>query len=234
MTSNGKQYNGTGGSPINITYPRASRQTEEQVKTRGYRQRESPRIADDEMLDDGWTVEKPHTSAVRYDRSAVPPRRSATRDDANPKKTRLIKERRPLLARVLIVTGFGLLALALGIMALSALGSWWQVHTDDVTYGRPRTFQTDQFVGHGDSPAHPNHFIALNLGGIVEVVEIDTRNVRLDHAYYITTTNPLNPVTLTFPTIDGKQYMYISIGDSSNAYTVAMVNDGQEFTGAQH
>jgi hypothetical protein len=115
------------------------------------------------------------------------------------------------------------------------VGSWWQRHTDDVTYGYPRTYQADQYVGHGDSVDHPNHFIALNLKGIVEVVEINTQHAPLDHIYYITTTNSdLNPVTLTFPTIDGKQYLYISIGEPDAAYTVAMANDGKEFIGAQH
>jgi hypothetical protein len=153
----------------------------------------------------------------------------------DPKKTRLIKQRRPFLARLLVVLGLGLLALALGNLAWNALANWWQLHTDDITYGRPRTFQADQFVGHGDSVAHPNHFIALNLGGVVEVVEINPQDAQLDHIYYITTTNsPLNPVTLTFPTIDGKQYMYVSIGEPNAAYTVALVNNGKSFVGEQH
>ena len=229
-----RTFSGNSGSPITFDRSRPARQT----TADGTRSRQKPPVREEEGSEwenpYAYTIEKPHTSAIRYDRPAVPPRRSATADYANPKKTRLIQERRPLLARVLVITGLVLLVLSLGIMAWSALADWWQVHTDDVTYGHPRTYQTDQYVGHGDSPAHPNHFIALNLGGIVEVVEINTQNIKLDHAYYITTTNPLNPVTLTFPTIDGKQYMYISIGDNSNAYTVAMVNDGQEFTGVQH
>jgi len=191
-------------------------------------------VVEDYAIDDGYSVvEKPHTSAVRYARP-VPPRRSATLDDTNPKKTRLIKQRRPFMGRVLLFIGLLLFVLALGIMAYNGLAGWWQRHTDDVTYGYPRTYQTDQYVGHGDTPSHPDHFIALNLNGVVEVVEIDPQNIRFDHAYYITSTDPFNPVTLTFPTIDGKQYMYISIGDRSNAYTVAMLNDGKEFTGVQH
>lgn len=209
----------------------APRRTEEQVLPRNQsRQPRTPGGADEE-IDDGWTVEKPHTSAVRYD---LPRRRETTRLPQAP-ATRIITYRRFALARFLVIFGLLLFLLALGIMAFSALSSWWQLHTDDVTYGRPRTYQTDQYVGHGDSPTHPNHFIAVNLNGSVEVVEINTQDAQKDRMYFITaTTSQLNPVTLSFPTIDGKQYMYISIGDSTNAYTVAMVNDGKAFVGAQH
>jgi hypothetical protein len=49
-----------------------------------------------------------------------------------------------------------------GYAGLSTFGSWWQIHSDDTTYGRPRTYQTDAVVGHGDSPRYPSHFIAMN------------------------------------------------------------------------
>lgn len=225
-----RAYSGNTGSPIQLRN-NAPRQTEERVSTNRYRQ--SPRVADETEIDDGWTVEKPHSSAIRYDRPAVPTRGLATQKN-DPYRTQLIKERRPFMARVLVIIGLSLLVLSLGIMAFNALANWWQRHTDDVTYGMPRTFQTDQYVGHGDSSRHPDHFIALNLNGTVEIMEINPQDIKLDHAYYITNTDPLNPVTLTFPTIDGKQYMYISIGEPNSAYSVAMVNDGKEFIGVQH
>jgi hypothetical protein len=224
------QQSGYDGTPLKYR-TNASKQTEESARYRQSR----PRVADEE-IDDGWTVEKPHTSAIRYDRPIAQPRKtSGLQRQTRAKKTRVVGYRRFFVGRWLLIIGLLLFVLALGIMAFNAFSTWWQLHTDDVTYGRPRTFQTDQYVGHGDSQAHPNHFIAVNLNGIVEVVEINTQDVKLDHAYFITTTsNVLNPVTLTFPTIDGKQYMYVAIGDSNSAYTVAMVNDGKEFTGAQH
>lgn len=218
---------------INIPRARASRQTEDQVPRTRSQARLEPR--DDDENDDAWKVEKPHTSSYRYDYPATSQRTTTMQGrPGKPKKTRVVGYRRFFLARTLVISGLLLLFLALGIMVFSAFASWWQRHNDDVTYGMPRTFQTDEYVGHGDSPDHPNHFIAVSIKGVVEVVEINTQNIKLDHAYYITSTDQLNPVTLTFPTIDGKQYMYVSIGDSSNAYTVALVNDGKEFTGAQH
>ena len=212
----------------------APRQTEESPRYR-YRQpptHQQPR--DEDANDDAWTVPKPHASAYRYDYPATSPR-NATRDMGNPKRTRLVKQRRPLSARVLLGFGVVLFLVIIGVIAIQALGNWWERHTDDVTYGFPRTYQTDQFVGHGDSQAHPDHFIALNLNGTIVVLEVNAQHPQLDKSYYVTTgTDPLKPVTLAFPTIDGKQYMYVTIGDPTAAYTVAFVNNGTQFTGVQH
>src|SRR5712692_2055535 len=143
----------------------APRQTEKQVLTRSQsRQPRTPRGADEE-IGDGWTGDKSHTSAIRYDR---PSRRETTRLPQAP-ATKVITYRRFTLARFLVIVGLLLFLLALGITAFNAISNWWQLHTDDATYGTPRTFQTDQYVGHGDSPTHPDHFIAVNLSGIVEV-----------------------------------------------------------------
>ena len=49
---------------------------------------------------------------------------------------------------------------------------WVTVTWDDWHYGRPRTFQCDTVVGHGDSLEQPSHFIALNLHGNIEVIEL--------------------------------------------------------------
>ena len=195
-----------------------------------------PALDDDEMLDDGWTVDKPHTSSIRYDRDYpyVPPRQQK-QDRNNPKRTQRVRERRQLTGKLLIILGLCLFLVVIGVIGIQALGNWWQRHTDDVTYGYPRTYQTDQYVGHGDSEAHPDHFIAVNLNGTVVVLEVNPQHPQLDKSYSVTTGNdPLKPVTLTFPTVDGKQYMYVTIGDPDAAYTVAFVNTGTQFTAVQH
>jgi hypothetical protein len=218
-----RQWNGDPQSPIKL---RTNRQTEESPR---YHQPRTPRVAEDENPD-AWEEPRPHTSAVRYDT----PRRRETTHLPPAKATKVIHYRRFSLARVLVICGLSMIVLLLGIMALSWLGNWWTTQTNDWTYGRPRTFQTEEYVGHGDTPDHPNHFIAVNLKGVVEVVEINTQNAQFDHIYYITTTSdPLNPVTLSFPTVDGKQLMYVNIG-STNPYTVALVNNGKAFVGVQH
>jgi hypothetical protein len=78
-------------------------------------------------------------------------------------------QRRPLHGAVYI--GLTLLCMVVGFIVFSALSTWWQ-HTEDyLHYGMPRTFQMDAVVGHQDSAAHPSHFLALNLGGHLSVIE---------------------------------------------------------------
>ncbi len=64
-----------------------------------------------------------------------------------------------------------LVALAAVLLGQLVVG-WMTVARDDWHYGRPRTFQCDAVVGHADSPAQPSHFIALNLRGHIEVIEL--------------------------------------------------------------
>ena len=84
---------------------------------------------------------------------AIAPKTNAPRASAPPAKAgwshRSSVSRFPILAIVV-----GMLLMALLAFVLSSLGAWWQMHQDDVTYGRPRTFQMDA-VGrvedcHGD------------------------------------------------------------------------------------
>ena len=49
--------------------------------------------------------------------------------------------------------------------------NWGSTVVDDVHYGRPRTFQIDAFVGH-EAGTVPSHFIALNLHGHIEIIEL--------------------------------------------------------------
>jgi hypothetical protein len=119
----------------------------------------------------------------------------------------------------------------IGWIALTLLNTWWQAKQLDWKYGTPRTFQVDQFVGHSDSPNHPNHFIAVNIGGSIEVAELNTTNPKNDHIYLITTvTDNSTPVTVSFSDLnhDGKIDMLVTIGQS-NPYTVIFLNNGSEF-----
>lgn len=102
---------------------------------------------------------------------------------------------------------------------------------EDWTYGHPRTFQIDQYVGHGDTLAHPNHFIALNLHGMIEVIEMKALHPDQDRVYLVTRLNTENvPVRLSFAdqNHDGKPDMLISIGEGL-PYTVVWFNSGHDF-----
>jgi len=95
-----------------------------------------------------------------------------------------------------------------------------------------RTYQIDQFVGHGDTPDHPDHFIAINAGGVIQVVELNPLQPKYDHVYAITTVNDsTTPVTLGFEDTnhDGKVDLLVTVGDS-NSYTVILLNNGSQFT----
>lgn len=131
----------------------------------------------------------------------------------------------------LFFVGLALFIMVIGWIAFTLLGNWWQAKQADWQYGNPRTYQITQFVGHSDSTDHPNHFIAVNIGGSIEVIELNTQSPKDDHIYMITTvTNPLTPVSLNFADInhDGKVDMVVTIG-VGNSYAVVLLNDGTQF-----
>ena len=131
----------------------------------------------------------------------------------------------------LFYIGLVFFAMVLGCIAFTLLTNLLQAKEADWKYGNPRTYHIDQFVGHADSQAHPNHFVAVNIGGSIEVVELNTANPKNDHIYMITTVaDALTPVTLNFADLnhDGKLDMVVTIG-TGNSYAVVLLNDGTEF-----
>ena len=148
-------------------------------------------------------------------------------DDVTPITGGLPAQRKFPLVPVLIAS----VATILLVMVLSALGSWWHTYQDDLHYGRPRTSQMDAVVGHGDSVAHPSHFIFLNLHRHVEIIELSAGDAAHTHIY----TGPilygdgqdLTPVTGEFKDVhnNGKPEMIVHIGDQQIVY----VNDGTSF-----
>ena len=130
-----------------------------------------------------------------------------------------------------LYVGIVFFAMVLGWISFTLLTNLLQVKEADWKYGNPRTYQIDQFVGHSDSKAHPNHFVAVNIGGSIEVVELNTMNPKDDHIYMITTVaDALTPVTLNFADLnhDGKLDMVVTIG-VGNSYAVVLLNDGTQF-----
>lgn len=127
--------------------------------------------------------------------------------------------------------GLAFLIMLGGYVGLGALGSWWQLHSDDSTYGRPRTFQVDAVVGHHDSASHPSHFIALNLSRHIVIVEIPGGDASQSMIYGGPTLlgegQDLIPVTLTFrdENGDGHPDMLVHILDQ----TLIFLNTGSKF-----
>ena len=151
----------------------------------------------------GYTV---HPTQVQ--RVPIPPRRSAL-----PPAGRMTEEQPAAPQRnrsgglfrshPLLWIGFGMPVMLLAWTGLQALGAWWSLHQDDVTYGRPRTAQYDVVVGHNDSASSPTHFIALNLNATVVVIELpggDSSKARIYRGPQLFGPGAdLYPVTLSFP-----------------------------------
>ncbi len=135
----------------------------------------------------------------------------------------------------LLYLGVGMLAMAALFLLLSSAGTWIQTTKDDLTYGRPRTFNIDAVVGHNDSAANPTHFIAINLNRHVEVIEQPGGDASKMKVYQITTlfgdNEDLAPVTLSFKDLNGdkKPDMLIHINNSVLAY----INDNGTFRPAK-
>jgi hypothetical protein len=78
---------------------------------------------------------------------------------------------------------------------------------DDIRYGRPRTFQIDYFVGHNESAGIASHFIAINLHGHIEIIEMPGGDATHARIYIgpqlFTPDSDLVPVTLSFRDVNG-------------------------------
>jgi hypothetical protein len=133
------------------------------------------------------------------------------------------------------MVGLAMLAMLMGWFVVNAVVNWWQVVQDDMHYGRPRTYQVDQVVGHNDSQLHPSHFIALNLNRHVEVIEFPGGDVSLARVYVgpvlLGQGQDLAVVTLTFKDVnhDQKPDMILNVQDSH----IIFINDNGQFRTAR-
>ena len=135
----------------------------------------------------------------------------------------------------LLYLGVGMVAMVALFLLLSSAANWIQTTKDDLTYGRPRTFQIDFVVGHNDSPSNPTHFIAINVNRHVQVIEIPGQDETKERTFQITTLlgdgEDLTPVTLSFRDVNGdhKPDMLIHI----QGQTLVMINDNSTFRPAK-
>ena len=107
----------------------------------------------------------------------------------------------------LLYLGVGMVVTVSVLAVVIIVGSWISTTLDDLHYGRPRTFQIDAYVGHNEAPGMPSHFIALNLHGRIEIIELpggDATHARiyLGPQLYGPSAD-LVPVTLSFQDVNG-------------------------------
>lgn len=131
--------------------------------------------------------------------------------------------------------GLGMLAmLALWQVGLRA-SAWWQLHQQDSTYGRPRTYQCDAVVGHQDNATHPSHFLALNLHAHVVIMELpggDPAHARVYIGPQLYGQGAdLVPLTLSFEDVngDGRPDMLLHVQGNVLVYLNEQINGQWQF-----
>ena len=131
----------------------------------------------------------------------------------------------------LAILGIGMVFMLALVVCGNAVISWWTIHQDDSTYGRPRTFQIDAVVGHNDSADNPSHFEAINLNRHIIVIELPGGDSSKSRIYNITTLfgngQELTPVTLSFKDVnnDGLLDMEVHI----QGQTIVFINENGQF-----
>lgn len=137
-----------------------------------------------------------------------------------PEFQRLTKQHKSERERWLAFVVIAAVVMMLGWYVVNAVIGWWLVMQDDMRYGRPRTYQVDQVVGHNDSLASPSHFMAINLNRHVEVIEFPGGDAAHARVYMgpvlVGAGQDLATVTLTFKDLnhDGRPDMIINVQDS--------------------
>lgn len=155
-----------------------------------------------------------------------PARRSRVKPPLAPRQTRTKRRFHPLF-----FVGIGLLATILLWIGITQLMAWGTNEYNTLVYGYPRTFQIDAVVGQGDSAQHPSHFVAINLHGIVTIVEFPGGDP--SRAREFVSSGALGPdadqavVTLRFVDLNhnGKPDMLITIGGTQSV----LINNGSTF-----
>ena len=213
----------------------------------------------DGFLGDDGEPPRQNTSAIRLDvpgsrnrttgshqpSSMVPQRRPPPGAARNPTRQQprpapVTREQRPDRSPArnhwLLPIGIAMVILVIVWVLGSAVLAWGTQRYNDLRYGTPRTYQTDEVVGHNDSAKNPSHFIAMNLNRQAIVIEF----MGGDPAKAVTYLAPvfiagndgeLAPITLEFRDVtgDGKLDMLVHIHLSGQDQISVFVNAGNKF-----
>ena len=191
--------------------------------------RSRPVIADDEVTE--WQ----HTTGDEVPSTPLPERRRATAfqflADTSLPKAGMFKKGGLQRTHPLFFLGIGML-IALALWTVSSLVfGWLTTALDDLHYGRPRTFQTDAWVGHNEQSGVPSHFIAINLHSHIEVIELPGGDATHAHVYLgpqlYSPDSELVPVTIQFVDVNGDHTPDMLI--TFQGTHAVFINDGQQF-----
>ncbi|GAC1406984.1 MAG: hypothetical protein NVSMB49_26760 [Ktedonobacteraceae bacterium] len=144
---------------------------------------------------------------VKYSPLARRPMQTVVRPVPTAPRPKLVLRKSKQQAHPLLYLGIGMIAMLLLWTVLSSVFGWFATTINDIRYGRPRTYQTDQFVGHGEQSGTPSHFIAINLNRRIEIIELPGGDATHAKIYLgpqlYATKDELTPVTLTFVDVNG-------------------------------
>ncbi len=192
-------------------------------------QRPVQRVEDDVEDDDSYYPQRMPSSSRRYTTTQGQRviqqgnRRIVIHEEPPPKPRRR--------THWLFWVGLGMCIMLAGWICLTMLGTWWTNQQNTWSYGNPRTYQTEQDVGHGTASNSNSHFIAENLHGEIIVIEIPGDDPSKSKIYIgpqlYGDNADLSPVTLSFKDVngDGKIDMIIHVQDQ----TIVFLNDGTQF-----
>src|SRR5260370_16503988 len=139
--------------------------------------------------------------------------------------------RRAVHLHGLAILGLGMVFMLALVVCGNAVSTWWTIHQDDSTYGRPRTFQIDQVVGHNDSTENPSHFEAINLNRHVLVIELPGGDSSKARIYNITTLfgngQELTPVTIRFKDVNNDGLLDMAV--HMQEQTIVFINENGQF-----
>ena len=131
----------------------------------------------------------------------------------------------------LLYLGVGMLTMLALIAVLSVMTNWFAITLNDLQYGRPRTSQIDAYVGHSEAPGMPSHFLAINLHGRIEIIELpggDASHARIYIGPQLYGSDAdLIPVTLSFIDVNNDQKPDMIINFQGTR--VAFINDQGRF-----
>ncbi len=181
-----------------------------------------------EIEEDGsYYPQRPPSSSIRYQQ----PRQHVIQQG----NRRIVIHNEPLPNKRgnhwMLYIGIGMLFMLLIWFGLQMLDNWWIQHQEDITYGFPRTYQTDQVVGHSDSTNHPTHFIFENLAGHIIIIELPGGNIAHARIYsgptLFSDSAGQTPVTAEFTDVnnDGRIDIVLHIQEQRIVY----LNDGTQF-----
>ena len=190
---------------------------------RASRVRQPQDVDEDAEQDDSDTAETGRGSATANNARRAPNIPTTPKRLLQPKKTTRSRSR----LHPLFFLGVGMLATLALIAVLSIITTWFATTLDDLRYGRPRTFQVDAYVGHNESQGMPSHFLATNLHGRIEIIELpggDASHARIYIGPQLYGADAdLIPVTLSFIDVnsDHKPDMVITFQGTQ----VVFIND---------